>query len=176
MGGVGIGGGPSLVAAGDVRVPYPGRGGRIVAEEGSVRDSAGPNCVGGGVIRSNACCGGEAPGGCLLVCSPVLAAPRVRALVLVKMWPSEYAPLVAHGSPYLPCLAMRVVALSVRPSSWRGTVFDATAVSSRFNPSLSPIWPASLHQRFPPNRVNFHEVTALLVSLTRCCSWRRGSG
>ena len=74
IGGVGVGGDPSLVAADDLRVPCPSCGGGSVPEHGSVRDGAGPYCGAGNVIRSNTCCEGEAPGGCLLVCSPVLAA------------------------------------------------------------------------------------------------------
>ena len=93
VGKVGVGGGPRLVAADDLRIPCPGWGGRSIPEDGTVKAGVGPNCGAGGVICSNACCGGEAPGGCLLVCSPVLAAARVRALVLVEMRPSVCAPV-----------------------------------------------------------------------------------
>ena len=95
IGGVGVGLGPSFRCRqkNDLRVPCPGCGGRSVPEEG--RDGAAPNCGAGSIIRSNACRRGEALGGCLLVCSPVLvlAAARVHALVLVEIWLSVCSPV-----------------------------------------------------------------------------------
>ena len=63
--------------------------------------SGGRNGGADGVIRSTACCGGEAPGSCLLVCSLVLAAARVRALVLVEMRPSVCAPVLSPHRSWL---------------------------------------------------------------------------
>ena len=80
---VGVGGGPSLVAAGDVMPPCSGCCERGTPEEASVWDGTGPACGAGSVDRSPSCCGGAASDGCLLARSPVLAAARARVIVLV---------------------------------------------------------------------------------------------
>ena len=85
LGGVGVGRGPGLVATVDLRIPCPGFVGRSTSEEGSVSDGAGCNCFVGGVIRSNASGGGEAPGGCLSICSAIRTAARVRVVVLMEI-------------------------------------------------------------------------------------------
>ena len=94
-GGVGAGGGPSLLAAGDLKVPCPGRDGGGVAEGGSLWDGTDANCGAGCAIWSTSGCRGETAEGCLLSCSPVLAAARVRVLVLVEMRPSICSPVAS---------------------------------------------------------------------------------
>ena len=93
--GVGVGGGTCLITAGDLRVPCPGCDGRGAAERCSLWDGTNPNCGAGCAIRPTSCCGGEAPDGCLLFRSPVLAAARVRALVLVEMRSSVCSPVAS---------------------------------------------------------------------------------
>ena len=85
IGGGRRGRGPGLVATVDLRIPCPGFVGRSTSEEGSVSDGAGCNCFVGGVIRSNASGGGEAPGGCLSICSAIRTAARVRVVVLMEI-------------------------------------------------------------------------------------------
>lgn len=64
-GGIGDGGGPSLVASGGFRTPCPSCGDRCSPDEIFVCDGTDPNCGAGGDIRSATFCGAEAPGGCL---------------------------------------------------------------------------------------------------------------
>ena len=97
IGGVGVGGGPCLSAAGDLRVSCPGCDGRGVAERGSLWAGTNPNCGADYAIRPTSCCGGEAPDGCLLSPSAVLAAARVRALVLVEMLSSVCSLVASPG-------------------------------------------------------------------------------
>lgn len=90
---IGIGGGPSFIADGEANPLCLSCGGRGPPGDGSVWDGAGPNSGAGDVIHATTCCGGEAPDGCLLARSPVLAGARENVIVLVEMRPSLLSPV-----------------------------------------------------------------------------------
>ena len=122
-GGVGVEGVP-LVTAGELRGPRLGCNGRGAPGEDSGLDGTGPNHGASDAFRTTACCGGEASDDYLLArclppapsqgCLPVLAAARVRGLILMKVRPSIPAPVVASRRSWLAV-----------PSLFRDTSCDA---------------------------------------------------
>ena len=138
---VGVAGGPSLVAVGDVMTPCSSCGARGTPEEVSALDGTGLTCCAGGVDRSPSCYGGAASDDCLLARSPVGAAARVRALVLVEMSPSVCAPFSVRlrsppssTLPRLPCgLRFSCLASLLTGSTSMGSLF-----SRRLGPDVAP--------------------------------------